>query len=217
MVVAVPVFGALAWYTDDQLWSLLEAGLTGFFVAVLFVGWVIGAHASSLPWRWGAQGEQFTADEVEKLGSDWYCEHDIEHSHGNWDHVLVGPPGVFLLDSKALHNPSHASGDALRSGRLQFRGSVMRNGALAVRRALQGRFRQTPWVQGVFVIWREFPQQEHEIDRVVYLHGHELVPWLLSRPPRIDAPYRAAIIEALREERVAIADARQPVHSNAAQ
>jgi hypothetical protein len=37
--------------------------------------------------------------------------------------------------------------------------------------------------------------------------GHELVPWLLERPSRLDAPHRAAIITELREERAAIADA----------
>ncbi|MBA3841884.1 MAG: hypothetical protein H0X39_04575 [Actinobacteria bacterium] len=44
----------------------------------------------------------------------------MEYPNGNYDHVLVGPPSVFLLDSKLLHGTSAVGGDSLRSGRVHY-------------------------------------------------------------------------------------------------
>ena len=38
-----------------------------------------------------------------KLGPDWLVVHDVARSDGtNFDHIVVGPPGVFVLDSKNI-------------------------------------------------------------------------------------------------------------------
>ena len=38
------------------------------------------------------------------------------------------------------------------------------------------------WVHAIVVIWGDFPQRVVEVDRVVYVHGSELLGWLRSRP-----------------------------------
>jgi Nuclease-related domain len=195
------------------IWSLLASGLASRFLAAaagLLVGvgivvWALGGHVSTFRWWLGAEGERATAREVEQLGPDWHCEHDIEHDHGNWDHVLVGPPGVFLLDSKFLHGTAAAAQDALRCGRMRFSGSAFRSGAWAVKSAVQRRLgTRSPWVQAVAVVWGDFPQQRHTEDRVVYLSGEHLTEWLESLDERLNAPQRAAIVEALKETRIEI-------------
>jgi hypothetical protein len=154
---------------------------------------------------WGLQGERFTADEIEKLGPEWYCEHDIEHGYGNWDHVIVEPPGVFVLDSKLLHNPSVARQDALTAGRLKYPGRTSRGAARRIRTELERRVGRTAWVQGVVVVRGEFPQRRHEENHVVYVRGADLVSWLRELPAKLNGPARAAIGEALREIRDAVA------------
>ena len=42
---------------------------------------------------------------------------------------LIGPPGVFLLNSKVTHNTAAAGGDALRAGRLAYSGATFRSDA----------------------------------------------------------------------------------------
>jgi Nuclease-related domain len=55
-------------------------------------------------WRHGAEGEQATARALRRLvGGGWTLVHDVDTGHGNLDHILVGPPGVFLLETKKLH------------------------------------------------------------------------------------------------------------------
>jgi hypothetical protein len=54
-------------------------------------------------WRQGAEGEQATARALRRLvGAGWTLVHDVDVRHGNLDHILVGPPGIFLLESKKL-------------------------------------------------------------------------------------------------------------------
>jgi hypothetical protein len=52
----------------------------------------------------GADGEQATADALAALPKQtWTCFHDVRwpgRKLANVDHVVVGPPGVFVIDSK---------------------------------------------------------------------------------------------------------------------
>jgi hypothetical protein len=64
----------------------------------------ISAEAGA--WRRGARGERRTARRLCPLvRAGWTVLHDlaIPGSRANGDHLLIGPPGVFLVDSKAWH------------------------------------------------------------------------------------------------------------------
>jgi hypothetical protein len=58
--------------------------------------------AETTAWRRGAKGEQLTARRLRRLGRGWTVFHDlaIPNSRANADHLVVGPPGIFLIDSK---------------------------------------------------------------------------------------------------------------------
>lgn len=48
-------------------------------------------------WSQGAEGE-----EVEGLAADgWHVIHDVSFGRGNIDHILVGPGGVFTIETKS--------------------------------------------------------------------------------------------------------------------
>jgi hypothetical protein len=88
----------------------------------------LGFDARSLRWAWGAWGEQWTAEELAKLGSSWRAYHDIPDGRGNWDHVVVGPSGVFVIDSKHLSQPAVVDANGLR--RETFGRAAARHAAL---------------------------------------------------------------------------------------
>ncbi len=72
------------------------------------VGWWLRfrASAETRAWRHGARGERRTARALRKLvRAGWTVLHDVAvpGSRANGDHLLIGPPGVFLVDSKAWH------------------------------------------------------------------------------------------------------------------
>jgi hypothetical protein len=72
------------------------------------VGWLLRFRVSAVTaaWRCGAKGERRTARALRPLlRAGWSVLHDvaIPDSRANADHLLIGPPGVFLVDSKAWH------------------------------------------------------------------------------------------------------------------
>lgn len=63
---------------------------------------VLGVHTDERAWRVGAKGEETVAKELGRLGDGWTVVHDIPVGDrgSNIDHVVVGPPGVFTVNSK---------------------------------------------------------------------------------------------------------------------
>ena len=53
-------------------------------------------------WRRGAEGEEEVAWRLSKLGEEWRALHSVPIGTGETDidHVVIGPPGVFTLNTK---------------------------------------------------------------------------------------------------------------------
>lgn len=64
--------------------------------------------------REGAEGERATAKVLEPLrGEGWRMVHNVDTGRGNRDHVVVGPGGLFLLDTKKLGGTITVNGDTV--------------------------------------------------------------------------------------------------------
>jgi len=83
-------------------------------------------QSESEQWSKGAAGERATAAVLAGLPSGFVVFHDLHvpGSPANVDHLVVGPTGVFLVDSKAYSGKLTASGDMLWSGRHPIRREV---------------------------------------------------------------------------------------------
>jgi nuclease-like protein len=126
-------FGLFAWVIFGAGWGrVFAAFMSGLCVTGLAFAWMLGFDAHSLRWTWGAVGEQWTAEELKKLEPDWQSRHDIPNDHGNWDHVVVGHPGVFVIDSKFLSTPATIDHQGLRSGSMRAGGTATRGAAAAL-------------------------------------------------------------------------------------
>ena len=161
-------------------------------------------------WQSGAYGEQRTGNELEKLPSDWLVMHDLTRANGtNIDHVLVGPPGVFLLDSKNIGTEVRIDGDELAAlrpdGRVRYRKTSIagsaRGAAMDLSRALT-KAGAGCWVHAVVVVWGDMPQAQVHSRALDWVSGTTLTEWLSKLPsdPRPDRLVRARA--ALREGRV---------------
>jgi hypothetical protein len=103
------------------LGSLLapRLGLVVAALAVAAVGWGLRFRPSTdaVAWRRGAEGERRTAHLLAPLERQgWAVLHDlaVPGSRANLDHLVIGPGGVFVIDSKQYRG--HLQLD--RSGRL---------------------------------------------------------------------------------------------------
>lgn len=101
-------------------------------VAVVVAGWLLRPKLSdsTVAWRRGARGERATARRLCRLRrAGWTVFHDValQGSRANLDHLLIGPGGVFVVDSKyyrgrirvgrdgALWYGRHPLGDMVRA------------------------------------------------------------------------------------------------------
>ncbi|WP_175551764.1 nuclease-related domain-containing protein [Geodermatophilus amargosae] len=186
---------ALTAFTDGWLrWNggvVLGAGLALFVVA-----WKSPPQHIER-WGTGAEGERHTARALRPLlRSGWHVVHDLDWPRaGNVDHLVVGPAGVFVLDSKAWSgvvnvddagatitprdNPDAAWTARGQRGRQARAGTAVAR-ALALRSGLA-----VPQPEPVVVVWARFPQRVESAGGVTYVEGEHLADWLISRPQRL--------------------------------
>jgi hypothetical protein len=191
MVVVLPFIHGLV--------QLVLAGCLGATLMMLVVAWEVGGDVHSLSWRWGQFGEQETEDALKALDDRWRVLHDLPRERGNWDHVVVGPGGVFMLETKDYRAPAIVKDDKLHLGRFVLNGGTLRFSAKSLSEALQNS--TSPWVQPVVVIWGEFAQQLHEENGIVYLSGSRLAEWIDEQPAKLSVSRveeLAASVEQLR-------------------
>ena len=161
-IAAILGIGAGGGLLGSQLaprWGLVLGGLVA-----LVTGWGLRFRPSpdAVAWRRGAAGERRTArllDPLERHG--WAVLHDlaVPGSRANIDHLVVGPGGVFVIDSKHYR------------GRLQLDGSG---------RLWHGRYSLAPTLRAVDYEADQAAQVLVDPDVVVVpivaVHGAQ-VPW----------------------------------------
>lgn len=74
-----------------------------------FFARLIDVKTEERNWRLGAEGEELVAKEIAKLQQRdprWRVIHDLRVGKrgANIDHILVGPPGIFVIDAKHWPN-----------------------------------------------------------------------------------------------------------------
>ncbi len=130
---------------------------------------------------------------------------DVDTGHGNYDHILVGSAGVYFLETKNLtgiveirdgkawlrrrHDPEGER-------RLELQRQVL-GGSAKVFDEIERRCGQRVWVNGVVVLWSDFPQEVVEVDKITYVHGSKLRAWLSSQPDRLDPSAVASVAGVL--------------------
>lgn len=195
-VILLPFLGvvyAAAFWLDTTFWWWLAGLVLGSFVAAAKFLW--DAPPEHLArWGLGALGERQTAHALRPLEREGRrVEHDRQLERGNIDHIVEGPAGVFLLETKALSGRIAIEDSVLTTVQrldpdevyraAHLRGRVLARASDEAERRRDDRGRR-PWVQAVVVVWGDFPQRAVEDDRLAYVHGDELAGWLRARPRR---------------------------------
>jgi hypothetical protein len=133
-------------------------GLLGLAVAAL-VGCRLRFRPSeqARAWQRGAHGERRTARFLDQLPRDGYVVfHDlaVPGSPLMWTHLVIGPTGLFVIDSKQWTGSVHQSGDGLvwhNHYLLDRTLETVRWEATAVGRLLSTRVAALPCVHGAHV------------------------------------------------------------------
>ena len=145
-------------------------------------------------WRRGQEGERRTGRALRRLSdSQWHVWHDLAGAKGtNIDHVVVGPAGVFLLDSKNYSGEAGIEDGELTVSWLEdpgdgwvCRGMVpkMRAACAELKERIECGSGVRIWVQAVVVLWGRFPERVAQLSDVTFVQGDALVEWLGKRDP----------------------------------
>jgi len=222
MVVFFAAFTALlvapahAWALHTGNWQATYAA--GVLLGVALTMFVI-VRDSPPPqvaqWELGAWAEKWTAGQLRPLRRrGWTVLHDrlvAPDRRANVDHVVVGPAGTYVLDSKRWRGTIHidpSTGqitvtnpddpDLPPTTRHGVDGAALRL-STAVHAHLKRAHSRASWVQAVVVIWGDFPQDHVHVGHVVYVAGDRLRRWLLDQPPRSLRAHPDEVAVALRE------------------
>ena len=114
-LAAVFAAGTIVWLVGRKLLGMAPGLLAGFAAAAA-VGWRLRFRPSvdTPAWQRGAHGEQRTAKVLSRLEPHgWVVLHGlaVPGSRANLDHLLIGPGGVFVVDSKQYSGRLQLSGD----------------------------------------------------------------------------------------------------------
>ena len=153
-------------------------------------------------WRVGADTEEAVGRELAQLPRAWFVRHDVTlAAKWNADHVVVGPPGAFVLDSK------YRSGDVrtTRKGiRIDGYKTDMAAGVQDQAREISRRLRESAglrsWVQPVLVFDNEV-RGHREPDGVHVVDLYEVAAYLQDLPDELAAIEVQRVGRALMDDR----------------
>lgn len=97
----------------------------------LLTDWT-GPRQTTTAWRKGAEGERLTAGDLEGLPSRFVVMHDlrIPGSRSNIDHLVLGPTGVFTVETKNYSRKLHIDSKGAKAVAGQARNQAETTSAL---------------------------------------------------------------------------------------
>jgi hypothetical protein len=106
-------------------------------------------------WRSGAEGERAVAAVLDQLPKAFVVFHDFNTVRGNFDHLVIGPTGIFAIETKNWRGKieADAGGELLRDGKPASRPYVKQLLArvMAVREQAMVLSGREMFIQGVMV------------------------------------------------------------------
>ncbi|WP_372595200.1 nuclease-related domain-containing protein, partial [Actinotalea sp.] len=185
-------WGLMRAYPGDQSWSTAAfAGALGAIVIMLRRTPPL-AIAS---WEEGAYGEEQTAKQLRALEREgWVVLHDLANGSKNFDHVVLGPNGVFCLNSKWSGYRLEEDDRGRLVGRHHYDEDLDRDVSSIIRQAkaeaaalskqISDRCGRRLWVQPVVVWWGEVANGGKQLDGVGVVQGKHLVDRLRAQSGR---------------------------------
>jgi hypothetical protein len=141
-------------------------------------------------WYLGMRGELAVTNELKSLSDDYVLLNDLllPHGNGNVDHFLIGPNGLFIIETKNLSGNVKCNGDDwfFNGRKTKSLSRQAKGNALAMRRHLEGVFAEhrtkVPFIEPVLVFAKHKDRLDLHEPTVHALKAEELVGFILDYP-----------------------------------
>jgi hypothetical protein len=122
---------------------------------------------AALNWIFGGRAEERVGAELDLLRAQgWFVAHNLKMEYGgNLDHLAIGKPGAFAVETKSGKYRSSDRAQALRA-------------AVWAKQKFGQR-----WVTAVLCVCTDPPQQPEQHGKLWVLGPEQLRPWLLAQRP----------------------------------
>lgn len=208
VVLAAAVAGGLGLSATLLLLPRPE-GLIAFGAAassVLWaIGWVVVLASGSTSWLQGDLGEQWTQGELAPLRRKGYriVHHFQLKGDADLDHVVIGPPGVVVVETKGGGTDWNQRREEARVGEAVMR---VKERSRSMRLWLLREFPAAP-VAGAVALWPARDSMgSYTRDDVTILPGTELRRWIEDLPSRSLSPADVEAIWQKIDRQVALRD-----------
>jgi len=159
---------------------------------------LLDARTDERAWRRGAQGEERVADALSGLDGRWAVVHDltIGRRGANLDHLVIGPPGVFVLNTKNLTGTVTIHERSVRQNghRTAFVPGLVREVTVVGERLSAAAGRPVS-VSGALVLMGCRIEVKRPLDGIAVLTPPQVVEWLRSLPADVIEPGQVLELE----------------------
>ena len=151
----------------------------------------------------GARGEEAMAGMLARLSDDWHIYHDFVAGKYHVDHVLVGPAGVFAVETKNWRDQvALESGELIAGGHVPDHPPIAQ--ATAEAKAVGAVLARAGWTGEVFPVVcfasGTFKDGFAQSGKVLVANAEAFLKWLVAQPS-VHAPGECARVVQLMETR----------------
>ena len=151
----------------------------------------------------GARGEEAMAGMLARLSDDWHIYHDFVAGKYHVDHVLVGPAGVFAVETKNWRDQvALESGELIAGGHVPDHPPIAQ--AMAEAKAVGAVLARAGWTGEVFPVVcfasGTFKDGFAQSGKVLVANAEAFLKWLVAQPS-VHAPGECARVVQLLETR----------------
>jgi hypothetical protein len=171
LLVVIAVYEWVKWYSVKPPHPVFATVIAGIAILVtIWKGFRLRAQIRQL--KLGRDGERTVGEDLEKLREKGFkVFHDVVGGNFNVDHVIIGPPGVYSIETKTLSKPTDRDARITYSdGQLKADDRVFQRDPVAQVRA------GAQWIKQIL---------EESTGKEFYVHPVLLFPgWFIEPIPR---------------------------------
>ncbi|QZA33268.1 nuclease-related domain-containing protein [Hydrogenibacillus sp. N12] len=150
----------------------------------------------------GAEGEQRVEKILSSLPDTYVVFHDLPCPAGNIDHIVVGPTGIFVIETKSHRGEITVSSDGnlLRDGRPLEKNVVSQvwRQTMWLKETLESRLGHSVFIHPFLVFVNGFVRVYRPVQGVTVLPGKWLVETITKKPSRLTEQQVSEIEQSLR-------------------
>ncbi len=169
--------------------------IAGCFMMVITGYWIDQKNSEINIWRAGLLGQENVENVLNLLSDEWVMlnNYAIPHKNCDIDHLIVGPKGIFVIETKNYNGKVECSGDTWTYTKTGKNGGIYRghinNPSRQLKRnvwelrkylekKLGGKAHFPYWIQGILVFTNIHAELEMKDETVVVLKTKQLIPFL---------------------------------------